>query len=332
MTDKHPAKNQTPLDPAMWGLDAIASTWTRRDTITADELRGKDNVAEWVTSTPERSAAFSPLVDKVRADTRAWGVETRGVFPSGVGGLTLAVVRGDHHMVGKWVAEPATLAGITAMAIALGDAGLGPQVLDTSAHGYLMERVTPGWPLRSLPPTCERVLDAARLLPMVRTLSVPLTLLETQPFLAMRAGAKELAGNDTDGFGARVLEALDELTSLVDAPPAVAHGEYQLGNILTSDSTPGGLLLIDAPGASDAGHLDAARLAVQATCDAVGSGYDWAIEDSVVAIAEAAEVDVGAVAGTARVMAANTALHIKRRVPKRSWEWRACDAMCAALR
>jgi hypothetical protein len=325
------AASSSPLDPAMWGVDAIASVWDRRDDVTAEGLLARANVAEWVASTPERSALFVSLVKQVVGDLRSWDVEPRGVYPSGVGGITVAVVRGDQQMVGKWVAEISEVTGLVTMAMALGDAGLGPRVLAASAHGFLMDRVDPGVPLRSFAPSLDAVVRAARLLPVVRTLPLTLAATRHDPLASMRADVTDRAGDDADGFGARVLAALDGLAPWSGATSVATHGDYQLGNVLTSDHALGGLMLVDTSGVADAGYLDAGRLAVHATCDALGAGFDWDIEAVVIAVAAAAEMDVDGVAAMARVMAANTALYIKRCVPERAWEWQACDAMCAAL-
>lgn len=87
----------SPLDPEMWSVDAIASVWDRRDPLTASGLLSRANVSEWVSSTSKREIMFTFLVERVVNDLRCWGVEPRGIFPSGVGGY--------HVSLCSWRAE-----------------------------------------------------------------------------------------------------------------------------------------------------------------------------------------------------------------------------------
>lgn len=227
--------------------------------------------------------------------------------------------------------ETEEVEGLVAVSSTFGEVGLGPRVLATSSHGFLMESVNPGVPVRSLTPQLVNVESVARLLVNVRSLPVPSVVKGNEPLAALNENIVDLAGDDIDGFGGRVCDALDALAPWLCGSTVLAHGDYQFGNVLTSDSAAGDLMLIDAAGVSDTGFFDAGRLAVHATCDALGAGLRWNIVDVVNMVADAAEVDVEGVAAMAKMMAAHTALYIKRCVPSRSWEWKACDHIYGCL-
>jgi hypothetical protein len=324
----------SPLDPLMWDADAVMSVWDRRDRIDAQWLELLPNVAEWRQSTPERTERFSMLVNTIKADLSVWGVEVLGVFPSGVGGLTVAGERKGQQVVGKWVSEVDEVESFVRVAQALAAVGLGPQVVAFSSHGFLMNRVYPGVPLRSLTPSVGSVVRAAALLPIVRSLPLSVVGSKRDPFVGMRDDVMRLAGDDEDGFGARVLETLDAFVGAghLAGGPVVAHGDFQLGNLLTCEV--GGvdaLMVVDGSGIRDSGLLDAGRLVVHATSDALGAQLDWDVEQTLVAVADAAAVNVDALVLVCRALAASTALYIKRCVPERKWESEANDFICRTL-
>lgn len=314
----------------MWEAGLIADAWERVDILDSEHLRAKSNVAEWCASSPARDEGFDKLLNAAKQDLHEWGVEARGVIPCGVGSLAVAVATRTGLAVAKWMPEPGSAMRSAALVRGLHAASLGPQLLEESPFGVLMEKVDPGTPLRSLAPDLRYVDAVAHMLNAVRELAAPAGVELARPLDEMAAEEFGDLETELDGLSRRAqrtaaaaLEATNGLRRFV------GHGDVQLGNVLLGPD--GRLQLIDATGTNDSGYDDAARLAVHATVDALGAGASWDAEEVIQRVARAACLDADTLRVVALAKAANTARYIKRCVPSREWEWRAADEVFLAL-
>jgi len=323
----------SPLDPLMWAPSAIESAWGRVDRLEAVTLRCLPNIAEWMQSSRERSAALESIVELAHRDLSDWGADALGVLPAGVGGLTLAVRIGGRDGVAKWIAEVEERARRGLIAQMFSDAGIGPTILASSADGFLMERIVPSSPLRSAGSSRVSVRRSAEMLPQVRSLHIPSHSVFQDPMNQIVFAASTIARSDradSDGFASRAHEsALVAADAVTQLDVHVGHGDFQLGNVL--ETTLGKLMLIDGSGSVESGYCDVARLVVHSLADAWGSGQRWDLRTAIRECASWAGLASAPLARVCLAQAAQNAWTIRRLVHGRDWEWRALDAMCVQL-
>jgi len=321
------------LSGANWDPELIDRSWSSAESFDAGRLSGLANVAEYLSSGPNRGELFSALVDSAVSDMSLWGVVPLGVIPCGFGALTVAVRCGGTDMVGKRFVEPEAAEVQIRAATLFVAAALGPDVVASSRRGLLTSRVRPGTPLRSLQPGLRTVRRAAALLPTIRSLDWGSLAELASPAARMVERAEAAAADDDDddgdGFTARYLEFSKRALERVDGQNMFGHGDLQFGNILAGPSA--SWYVIDAEPVRDPGYYDAVRMCVGAAIDAVASGAQWDVGRSVREVAVIAGLDPEVAAVVARARLAETARYIKRCVAGRDSEWRAADVLCNEL-
>jgi hypothetical protein len=190
-----------------------------------------------------------------------------------------------------------------------------------------MRRVSPGSPVRSLGPACIWLIPAAAALPQVRRLDIV-------DRSGLRLAADQLLGDlehvlfdDRHRRAERLVYAAIEATA--PFPLAVGHGDFHLGNMLVSSGD--GVQIVGAHGTADSGFFDAARLAVHALTDGIGSGLHWTACDVVSDVAGAAKLDEDILRVCCAAQAAVSGCVIHHRLRHREWEWQTLDRIVDEL-
>lgn len=272
------------LSHNMWSIEAIDSAWLRHDELTVESLLEHENVREWVNSSLTRSTGFEELLNRANIDLENWKAIPLGVLPSGVGALTLAVQHASGFAVAKWTSEIELHESQLLAASIYQRAQLGPSVLEISSSGYLMERVQPGIPLRSFKPNLDNLMKVVELLRQIQDIRFSqLPDLPSLDQITKKETLHVLSMESNNPFF--------EFMPRQDLPTGefrLAHGDLQLGNILTSNDD---LSVIDGLALKDNGYWDAARLVMHSFVDAYGQGIRWDLASLFKEVSGCLEID-----------------------------------------
>ena len=314
------------LSPNMWSVEAIESVWHRQDQLSVEHLLEFENVREWVNSSESRATSLVTLLGQAKSDLDSWNVENLGIFPSGVGGITVAARGENGDCVGKWMVDGEALDLRVLSAQLLSQSRLGPEVLAVSRHGFLSRRVVPGTPIRSLMPSPSDVLDAVKLLAQLN--EVPLPAGRKLPSLT-EITLLEIDACGKDGVSNPFWSTLRHLNrrNLPTRPACFSHGDLQLGNVLVDENR---LLLIDGLASVDEGYFDIARLVLHTFVDAAGRGEEWDLVNLLEVTSRAYGTTPRSVRPYAQMRAALDGYRLFSR-GLREWEWRGYQLALDAL-